>query len=119
MQWLLREREEAIVAGGVYPRIPSYYFMDPLFIGMAKRIDYSSPWSEKAKHFFVSWGSAVTGPPIIDVDYIFVPANVNENHWILMVFAVKAWGVMVLDPMQDNAQYAEEEECMVPTHLTF
>ena len=88
MQWLLREREEAIAAAGVYPRKPSYYFMDPFFITMAKELDYKIP-TERVKRFYVTWGSCGIGPPINEVDYIFVSANVNGNHWILMVLSVK------------------------------
>lgn len=92
--------------------------MDPFFITMAKRLDYN-PLTEKAKHFFVQWGSCGIGPAINKVDYIFVPANVNDNHWILMVFSVKAWAVMVLDPMNNDSAYPEEEECMVLIPLLF
>ncbi|KAL8155523.1 hypothetical protein AgCh_000787 [Apium graveolens] len=113
--WLLRDREEAIAAAEVYPRMPSYYFMDSLFMELAKKVDYSRPYSAKTMHFFLTWASCGVGPPINQVDSIFVPANVNQNHWILMVFFVKEWGVMVLDPMNYNAKYPEEEEeeCVV------
>lgn len=112
MQWLLREREEAIAAAGVYPRKPSYYFMDPFFITLAMELDYKV-LTERVKRFFVTWGSCGIGPPINEVDYIFVPANVNGNHWILMVLSVKEWGVMVFDPMTNKAEHAKEEQCVV------
>ncbi|XP_074347380.1 ubiquitin-like-specific protease ESD4 [Apium graveolens] len=76
--WLLRDREEAIAAAGVYPRMPSYYFMDLLFMELAKKVDYSHPYSAKTMHFFLTW----------------------------------EWGVMVLDPMNYNTKYPEEEECV-------
>ncbi|XP_074355991.1 ubiquitin-like-specific protease ESD4 [Apium graveolens] len=111
--WLLRDREEAIVVAGVYTRMPSYYFMDQLFIELGKKVDYSLPFSAKTMHFFLTWASYGVDPPINQVDYIFVPANVNNNHWILMVFSVKEWGMMILDPMNYNAKYPKEEECVV------
>nr|XP_017217396.1 PREDICTED: uncharacterized protein LOC108194972 [Daucus carota subsp. sativus] len=110
--WLLREREEAIAAAGVYPRKPIYYFMDPFFITLAMELDYTV-LTERVKRFFVTWGSCGIGPPINEVDYIFVPANVNGNHWILMVLSVKEWGVMVFDPMTNKAEHAKEEQCVV------
>ncbi|KAL8132753.1 hypothetical protein AgCh_008293 [Apium graveolens] len=88
--WLLRDREEDIAVAGVYPRMPSYYFMDPLFMELAKKVDYSRPYSPRTMHFFVNWASCGVGPPI------------NQK-----------WGMMVLDPMNYNAQYPEEEECVV------
>ncbi|XP_074377487.1 ubiquitin-like-specific protease ESD4 [Apium graveolens] len=109
--WLLRDREEVIAAAGVYPRKPLYYFMEPLFMELAKKVDYSHPYFAKTMHFFLTWVSYGVGPPINQLDYIFVPANVNQNHWTPMVFFVKEWGVMVLDPMNYNAKYPEEEEC--------
>lgn len=36
MQWLIRDREEAMAAKGVYPRIPSYFIMDPFFYQFGK-----------------------------------------------------------------------------------
>ncbi|XP_074360484.1 ubiquitin-like-specific protease ESD4 [Apium graveolens] len=53
--WLLCDREEAIAAAGVYPRMPSYYFMDPLFMELEKKVDYEKPYSAKAMHFFLTW----------------------------------------------------------------
>ncbi|XP_074378721.1 uncharacterized protein LOC141720270 [Apium graveolens] len=37
--WLLCDREEAIDAAGVYPRMPLYNFMDPLFMELAEKVD--------------------------------------------------------------------------------
>ena len=112
MQWLLRHWEEAILVEGIHTWEPTYYFMDPLFIPMAMELDYKN-LTEREKHFYAKWGSCGIGSPINQVDYIFVPINVNDNHWILMVFAVKKWAIMVLDPLNNEAEYPDKEEAMV------
>lgn len=85
---------------------------------LTKGVDYKN-LTEKVKHFFVQWGCCGIGPTINKVEYISFPANINENHCILIVFSVKVWEVMVLDPMNDEATYSEEEACMVLIPLLF
>lgn len=113
-QTLLRDREEGILVEKLWERKPVYYFMDPLFMQLAKTKNYKSPESLTSLHrFFCDFATSDVGPPINKVDFIFVPACVNESHWVLFVFAVKVWGVILLDPLHDNPHYPEEEEVMV------
>lgn len=112
LQCLLRDREEDIAREKVFERKPSYYFMDPLFMAVAQKQDYRHE-SEVLKNFYLNWATCGVGPPINKVDFIFVPTNVNENHWVLFIFAVKQWGVILLDPLYDDAHYPVEEKVMV------
>lgn len=109
---MLRARDIEIDLGKVFERKPSYYFMDSLFMQMAQQQDYRRE-NEAVKSFYVQWGSCVAGPPINKVDFIFLPTCVNGNHWVLYVFAVKAWSIMLLDPLYDDAQYPAEEKIYV------
>ena len=113
-QNLLRDREEVIALEKLFERKPTYFFMDPLFIPLAKTKKWKKPESYIALHnFYCDYGSAAVGPTINNVDFIFVPACVTDNHWILFVFAVKKWGLVILDPLYDEPSYPEEEEIMV------
>ena len=115
-QMLLRDREEEIAR--LHDRKPTYYFMDPFFIPLAKTKNWKNPESYvKLHNFYCDYGSAEVGPTINKVDFIFIPTCVEENHWILFVFSVKTWGVVILDPLYDDSSYPEEEEIVVRIHL--
>lgn len=112
LQTLLRDREEDIVLENVYERKPTYYFMDTFFMNLAKGVNPKRE-TKALIRFYVQWASCGVGPPIKNVDFIFVPAHVSGNHWVLFIFAVKNWGVILLDPLYDDAEYPEEERVMV------
>ena len=112
MQSLLRDREESILQDRVWERKPVYYFMDPLFMEAAKKRSFRAP-SKAAHTFYCDYGSAAVGPTINNVDFIFFPTCVNRNHWVLFVFAVRVWGVVIIDPLYDDPQYPREEQIMV------
>uniref|UniRef100_A0A162A2F6 Ubiquitin-like protease family profile domain-containing protein n=1 Tax=Daucus carota subsp. sativus TaxID=79200 RepID=A0A162A2F6_DAUCS len=105
---LLRDREEVVAS--VFERKPTYFFMDPFFIPLAKTKNWKNPESYvKLHNFYCDYGSAEVGPTINNVDFIFLPTCVTDNHCILSVFSVMTWGVVILDPLYDNASYPEEE----------
>ena len=107
-QLLLRDRVEVVAS--VFERKPTYFFMDPFFIPLAKTKNWKNPESYvKLHNFYCDYGSAEVGPTINNVDFIFLPTCVTDNHCILFVFSVKTWGVVILDPLYDNASYPEEE----------
>ncbi|KAL8120623.1 hypothetical protein AgCh_017699 [Apium graveolens] len=65
------------------------------------------------------WGSFPMGAPIkhnlmwtLDTD---VMQTLQPKGWLddRIIYAYMEWGVMVLDPMNYNAKYPEEEECVV------
>ncbi|XP_063936209.1 putative ubiquitin-like-specific protease 1B [Daucus carota subsp. sativus] len=118
---LLRDREEEIAR--LHDRKPTYFFMDPFFIPLAKTKNWKNPESYvKLHNFYCDYGSAEVGPTINKVDFIFLPTCVEENHWILFVFSVKTWGVVILDPLYDDGSYPEEEEIvteMLPDLIRF
>ncbi|KAK1386419.1 hypothetical protein POM88_014597 [Heracleum sosnowskyi] len=109
---LLRDHEEEIAMGNVFERKPTYYFMDPLFMTLARKMDFQRE-TQRVTNFYLHWATCGVGPAINKVDFIFFPTCVNENHWILFVFAVKKWGVIQLDPLCDDAEYPAEERVMV------
>lgn len=74
---------------------------------LATNMDYRQE-TKRLNNFYFHWATCGVGPTINKVDYIFVPTNVNENHWILFVYVVKKWAVMILDPLFDDAEYPKE-----------
>lgn len=69
--------------------------------------------TEAIKIFYLQWATCGVGPPINKVDFIFIPACVNDNHWVLCVFVVKSWAIIILDPLHDETEYPREEGVMV------
>lgn len=96
LQCLLRDREEDINMDKVFDKKPSYYFVDPLFMPLAKKVNWKHE-TNAVKNFYLQWVTTTVGPPINKVDYILVPTCVHDNHWVLMVFVVKAWAVMIIE----------------------
>lgn len=117
LQSLLRDRDEKIATGNVFERKPTYYFMDPLFMTLARKMAYRRE-PQKLTTFYLHWATCGVGPTINKVDFIFFPTCVNENHWILFLFAVKNWGVVLLDPLYDDAEYPAEEGIMVQLYFS-
>ncbi|XP_074350166.1 ubiquitin-like-specific protease ESD4 [Apium graveolens] len=95
---LLMSREEEIHNGGIWERIPVYYFMDPYFMRACN----------KALRSFTGFSTANIGPTILEADYILIPCYVGDVHWVLFMFGTRRFEGLIIDSMNYEPSYRED-----------